>query len=318
MLKSAIGKEIIKRDRGLFSKLLIYTNLFLFHRNNRRRVIHPGNIDPDKYYYVIRPNGKAEGLLSCWFGVLYRITWAYENGYIPYVDFSGDYKDYCQYYVDRKVAGTNNAWEYYFTQPTVLSREELYQKKNVILGGWKLGKEETCKDHRITSKYVKLIKERNHIKKIVDQKENALFSNDKVLGVFIRGTDYVSIRPKNHPVQPSVFEMIEKVNEVVERFNINKIYLVTEDKSYYTELKAVFGDKILTLYDTYVEYKEGELLQELLEDDPYERGLHYLVRVLLLNRCRFLVSSVASGSKFAKAIRDKEPEYEYWFELGEY
>ena len=281
-------------------------------------MIHPGNEDPDKTYFIIRPGGVKEGLLSIWFGVLRKITWAFEKGYIPYVDFSEEYRTYCQYYVDRDIEGSHNAWEYYFNQPCSISKEEILRKKNVLLSGWSFGKSRVLPNHFDTDFYKSFIKEKPYIRRIVNQQAVDLFSNNRVLGVFIRGTDYVSLKPKNHPIQPTLDEMIEKVKEVEEQFSIDKIFLVTEDKTYNDCFYRIFGNKVVTVYNTVIDYKSGESIQEAFNDDPYERGLKYLVRVLLLDRCKYLVSSIASGSLFAKAMREEEPEYEYWFNLGYY
>ena len=53
---------------------------------------------------------------------------------------------------------------------------------------------------------------------------------EKVLGVLCRGTDYVSLRPYNHPVQPSVSEMLQKAGEMLRCYKLEHIYLVTEDE----------------------------------------------------------------------------------------
>lgn len=53
---------------------------------------------------------------------------------------------------------------------------------------------------------------------------------EKVLGVLCRGTDYVSLRPYNHPVQPSVPNMLQKADEMLRYYKLEYIYLVTEDE----------------------------------------------------------------------------------------
>ena len=321
-IKAWLGKKAIKKKNHVWN-LLVKINLLFFHYDNRRRWIHQGNEDAEKKYYVIRPRGITEGLLSSWFGVLDHVTWALENGYIPVVDFTEKNKKYCQYYVEREINGSKNAWEYFFTQPYGISADEVYNKKNVLLCGWTLTekKEENVEDKRykeVRRKYSELIGLQQYVKDIVIEKKSEIFLTDNILGVFIRGTDYTSLKPYNHPIQPTIDEMMEKVEEVVNEFEIENIYLVTEDKTYHEVFVKKYGERIITVFDSDIEYRDGELLQNVYTDDPYDRGLKYLVRVLLLNECRFLVSSVASGSLFAKMIRENAPEYEYWFELGNY
>ena len=110
-------------------------NQVLFHWNARMHMTHPGKEDPDKVYYIIRPSSKAEGLLSLYFNNgISGVQWGMEQGYIPYIDYD---TENCQYHVERKVNGTNNAWEYYFKQPVSLTMDDLQRKKNVLLSGWK-------------------------------------------------------------------------------------------------------------------------------------------------------------------------------------
>lgn len=117
-------------------QILIKCNYIIFHWDERKRMIHPGKRDSHNTYYVIRPRGKSEGLLSSWFYVFENVKWALEKNYIPYVDFE---TENCQYYVANTINGTNNAWEYFFRQPKMLSKQELKEKKNVLLSGWSFG-----------------------------------------------------------------------------------------------------------------------------------------------------------------------------------
>ncbi len=42
---------------------------------------------------------------------------------------------------------------------------------------------------------------------------------ERILGVFLRGTDYVSVKPYEHSRQPSVEEAIQKSKEVIQSQN---------------------------------------------------------------------------------------------------
>lgn len=319
--RDILAKLAVKMQGNIVGKFMIKLNLVIFHWNQRKHMIHPGKEDPEKIFYVIRPRGVTEGLLSNWFNVLTQVKWAINNGYIPYVDFSVVYKKYYQYYVEREIQGTWNGWEYYFKQPYKISRKEIYRKENVILSGWSLlsGNQNTETIDIVKDLgYIESISEREYITNIVDEMERELFIDKKILGVFIRGTDYVSLKPKKHPVQPTIEQMISKIEDVLDEIDIDKIYVVTEDKDYYIRIKESFGEKVFSIYDSFIDYKEGELLQEIYTDDPYERGLHYLIRILLLARCKYFVCSNASGSLYAKLMRKNHVEYEYWFELGKY
>ena len=65
-------------------------------------------------------------------------------------------------------------------------------------------------------------------------------------------------------------------------------------------------------------YKKDDYLSSSFDNDKYERGANYLIRLLLLNKCDYLISSLTNGSLFLKLICDKKYEDEHWFELGKY
>lgn len=111
-------------------KILERVNLILFHSDRKERLIHPGNNDKDKIYYVIRSNGENEGLLSIYLHCVRSALIAKRNGYIPYIDYSDET---CQYKVDYKVDGSDNVFEYYFSQPHHIN---INDKANVVLSGW--------------------------------------------------------------------------------------------------------------------------------------------------------------------------------------
>ena len=289
-------------------------------------MIHPGKEEENQTYYVIRSRGKSEGLLSTWFYVCENVRWALENNYIPCVDFESEN---CQYYVGKTINDTNNAWEYFFKQPVKLSREELKKKRNVLLSGWSLRKDNI---ERITFEDLKKEKIYNirnmlDVQSYIEEKVLSMWKKmfwingmrKHTLGVFVRGTDYITLKPKGHYVQPELGDVIVKIEEFLEKYDIDQIYVVTEDYSYYTELKKIFGDKIFSSDSNFVKnYSTKDYVSEAFDNDPYERGLMYLIRILLLSKCEYVISSKANGSMFAELMREDECIDSYWFDLGIY
>ena len=301
------NKSGFQRIRNIFVKL----NCICFHWNGREHYVKYGNEDENKTFYVIRSRGKTEGLLSSVLYVINEAKWANRIGFIPVVDFTNSS---CQYYVNRPIHGKRNAWEYYFIQPSNLGMEDIRNKKNVLLSGWNFKKtpinESLCNKDVLFQPY---------IHNIVNEFWAQNFQKKKVLGVFIRGTDYASLKPKNHSVQPSIEQMLEKMNEFMERYSFERIFVVTEDYSYYTKITSLFKEKVFSYSDDFIkDYNTNDYISESLKDDPYIRGLNYLIRILLLSKCEYTICSKASGSSFMKLIREKEPLDEYWFELGVY
>lgn len=321
----------IKRKLGILTNCLGITpmlcklNLLFFHWKDRSRLVHWGIEDSDKKYMYIRPMSSTQGLLSTYFYVMNNVKWAKENGFIPFVDFE---TDKCQYYTGREIHGTKNAWEYYFNQPSSIKKEEIFKKNNILLSGWTFKKKyriieiprkpESLRDDKIVSFVKNNIAIKQYIYDIAQSKYTALFSGN-VLGIFMRGTDYVKIKPKGHAAQPTLEQVISKINEYLTKYTIDKIYVVTEDYDYFTALKDMYGDKVFSSDDYFIKnYKATDYIESAFDNDPYERGLNYIIRILLLNRCDYLISGITNGSLVSCCWEDHKFKDEYWFDLGNY
>lgn len=302
--------------------VLVKLNYFLFHWKERIRMTHPGKEDREKIYYVIRSRGATEGLLSTWFYVLESVLWAEDHHYIPWVDFTNDL---CQYHVERQINNSDNAWEYYFRQPTIMTKDELKRKKNVLLSGWGKSKYqiEQSELEGWDKEKVKCVADRIRIQPYIEQDVCRIwdekFRGKKTLGVGVRGTDYSNLKPKGHYVQPSIDDIAEKIREFLDKYCIDQIYLVTEDYGYYEKLKDLFGDLIFSIDEDFIkDYNKKDYISSSFKNDPYERGLKYLIRILLFSRCEYIVSGKASGFLFSDLIREEASIDSFWFELGRY
>lgn len=304
--------------------IFIYLNLILFHWNERQRYIHLSK-KSDKTIYIIKPRSVNEGLLSLYYYVMANIKWAYDKGYDVYVDFSDQN---CQYHVDRLIDGTDNAWNYYFKQPMKQNKNDIYSLDcNLLVSGWTLKNHIklinkdlvsiTSVENMYISRYIIPVKE--ELDKSSIKEYNRMFQNKSVLGVFIRGTDYVALKPQNHPIQPTIDDLIKKVDEFLSQYDIDFIYFVSEDYSYYKIFCDKYGDKLVSFDNQFVNnYSKKSYVNENMTSDPYERGKSYLMRLLILSKCDYLISSVTNGSLFVKSIQETKCVEEYWFELGYY
>ena len=302
-------------------------NFTIFHFNERMHMTHPGKEDPDHIYYVIRPRGVQEGLLSTYYFVMDRIYYAQTHGYIPYVDFDSNL---CQYHIDTPVNGTTNAWEYFFKQPSDLTKEDLQRKKNVLLSGWTYHKNHNAfslpKDFKdphydITEQVCQKYGQFNaSIQKMADDKFHELFGDSQdVLGIFIRGTDYVALRPKGHPIQPSVEQVIAKANSWIDEKNLKNVFLVTEDYSYVEAFQKDLHTAFKVSDQDFVKnYKTNDYVSSAFQDNAYQRGLNYLIRLILLSKCQYLIASITNGSLYSQLINGHRFKKQYWFDLGLY
>lgn len=327
-VKRRISLSIKRKDRNsIFVPVLEKMNLVIFHWQERARKISLGEDDPKHVYYVIRPRGRDEGLLSSYYYVLANVRWAKKRGYIPVVDFRGKN---CQYHTDMKIRGTSNAWEYYFEQPSGVGTDEIYGKKNVLLSGWSLAREkqvppvirtiDTVRSHELKYLCQTVCPVNPFVTASAEKVYKKHFNGSTVLGVLVRGTDYVALQPKGHCRQPSVEQVIGKVKQFLSMYHIDKIFAVTEDYAIFHQIKEAFPDRcVFTSDDDFVmDYCKHDYVSESMNTDPYIRGLHYLIRLILLAKCDYLVAGITNGSLFALNVMEGSYKDSYWFELGEY
>ena len=319
----SVSLERLGEDSLLY-KAFYGLNLLFFHASDRMKLVHNGEEDPGITYYVIRPSSTLEGLLSSYFNVAKNLLWANDKGYISYVDYENRH---CQYYTGREIHGTKNAWEYYFEQPSGITRTDLSRKKNVLLSG--ISKDKQSKkafDKSLkaiqSGKYREIFRSISVRKDLLEEAErrhSELFGTEKVLGVYARGTDYVSLKPKGHPIQPTIEMILSKTDEYLKKYAVGHVFVVTEDYSIYSALKTKYGALVISSDEDFVkDYRPGTYISDTFANDPYERGKNYLIRLLLLSRCDYLVSGITNGSLFARCQREEEYEDSYWFELGLY
>ena len=114
----------------------------------------------------------------------------------------------------------------------------------------------------------------------------------KFLGIIIRGTDYTTLKPKGHAIQPSIEMVIEKANEVMTSFKCKKIFLATEDKRNYDRIVEVFGvQNVLTNQKRWIDYKGGMINtyydNNIRKNDRYISGLEYLSTIYILSKCLY-------------------------------
>lgn len=311
------------RKIGYRIKYLYY---FFARREVLQKRISYGDMNPNDIVYLIKPdfqNG-VEGLLSLIFRQLLYIAMAKKKGYIPYVDW----KNYITQYYD----GKNNVWNYFFKQPSDIKEEEVYNSKNVYLSGWTLKdvnplglfESEIFFNTKLERMSYELLNKNlsfsDEVLNLVEKEAKAL-DIDNCIGVYVRGTDYIKLRPSGEYVQPNVKQVEQQIENFIRQYHAS-VFLVTEDGNIYDALRNKFGEHIkIVSYDSFIyDYDGKDVLSRsnVLEDNKKLRGQKYLVKMILLSRCKYLISSITQGSKFSYALNGGKYEDKYIFDLGLY
>lgn len=316
--------EKIKNEKIINFLRLI--NNVLFHKNMKKRVLKRRKGKVIMIFPIGHGTDTSAGLMAIFLVVAPFIYWCRKKGYIPYID-GKHYK--CQYSVDRLINETDNAWEYYFDQPATSEELRSWDDCKLVIDGWTLFKdrerEECYKEFYLLGEerqrrfIEKNLPVNRYVLHIAEEKEKELdLVYNETLGVFLRGTDYVRIKPKGHSVQPEINDAIDKIKEYDKKYSPKKIFLVTEDAGIFSRIKSEFGDRVICSDYEFVGYNANDNLYvyEAFDNDPYERGLNYLVRLIILSKCSYLIASKASGSYYAITMGHYKDRY--IFDLGYY
>lgn len=207
-LKKKMKKILYLFPVKWINKFYLFYNR-IFYPELVERKMSFGEKNEDKIFYVIRPRkNSVEGLMALLFYVIQQIGYAEKNNYIPVVDFK-NYKT--QYNI-----ADENAWECFFEQISNYSLEEVYQSKNVVLSGINaiydtysylynksFNEDDLQKTHLLAKKYIKFSKKAYELY----NKELKHISPQKNIGLYLRGTDYINLKPIGEPIQPTVAQI---------------------------------------------------------------------------------------------------------------
>lgn len=149
------------------------------------------------------------------------------------------------------------------------------------------------------------------IKEEFINKSNYLFqklfnNNNNILGVLIRGTDYIAKKPKNHPIPPNVETMINDVKTMDKKNNYSYIFITTEDDIIRTKFINNFNKKIrFYKYKYNINYNYNSKL--LLAYNKNIKGniefmKIYLINIILLSKCIDIITARTSGAAGAFII----------------
>ena len=167
--------------------------------------------DPSKSTYYIFRMKFWPGLMAALGHTATRIKYALSKGWIPVVDM----QNYPSSYLAPDKFGKENAWEYYFEQPLRVGLEEAYNGENIILSSeqrplglpfglpvWYSTNKALYSEWKTLVK-LGLLKVKPEITEEVLKIRDKLFPPKKrILGAHLRGTDYLSLKPRGHSIPP--------------------------------------------------------------------------------------------------------------------
>lgn len=296
-------------------KILYYRD---YNKNNENR-LSCGTKNPDKVFYVIRNYTYEAGWGSILIYVTRHIKYALEKGFIPIVDM----QNYPNMYQENK----ENSWETYFKQLSDYSLEEVYSSKNVILCSSEFAKKGyICFEDKDWDEYCSIFNKYIHLKEdiqlaIDEERKHLEIENKCVLGVLVRGTDYVSLAPSLHSVPLSAEETITKINSIKERYD--KIYLATEDDDIFNSFKEFYSNDVLcyTNQKRFLSEEVTDYLANVIDKQKVsvrEFSISYLKVLYILASCNSLMGSGCGGLYTAGLINNNKYDEKVVMSNGTY
>lgn len=309
----------------------IYHKYLLF--KGRQRKVSLGSKNADKTFYVIGWNDERGGLFWLVNKVCMHIAYALDNGYIPVVDL----KNYITQYSLKNVKERENVWEMFFKQPAGYGLEDVAGSKNVIINRmspapskkYLMGQAEFYDQPERIAYFRNIFKQYilpndKTLEYLKAKEQQLLEGKGRVLGILCRGTDYVVARPKNHPVQPDVKQIIKDARLVMKEKCCDYVFVATEDKDMLSTLKAEFGYKLLYIDQRRYSGKDmrsDQLLAQVKEKDcerdPLKDALDYFAAIYLLTHCCCFIGGRTGGTK-GVLLMEEEFEYIKIYNLGLY
>lgn len=252
-----------------------------------------GDANPDKIFYVIWRDNLGSGFFSNFTQVLSHIKLAESFGMIPVVDFL-NFKTL--YNVEAAINGSQNAWEYYFKQPSGFTLDEVYQSRRVFIADGEYPKKfffNSAREYRnFCDNYIHL--QENVIERI--ERYAHEISSNRTLGVHFRGKE-MNYTPR-HPFAPLPSQVFSVIDSLMEEFAFNRIFIVTEELSYLELFLQRYGEKVL-FTDSFRCKKVNSYNLSPRPLHRYLLGLEILTDAELLARCHGLVYSKTGPASHA-------------------
>ena len=261
-----------------------------------------------KYVIFIMKNLCTAGLFAYYYLYLGCVHDYILNGYIPIIDLISHPNIFNGF----NTSIAKNPWEVFFNQPFNYTLDNVKKSKNIKYVQCYYGKKGPDFDifinnnmreywHNIANIYIPI---KSEIIKEANYKYNLLFNKSiNILGVLIRGTDYIAKKPHNHQIQPNPKIVIKDIKKMDKKNQYNWLFLTTEDDLIRDKFIHEFGKKLKYIkskkkinYD----YKKKELLafnKNIKGNLEYMKI--YLINIIILSKCLDIITSKTGGSLVA-------------------
>lgn len=302
ILKNAVETKIINNLNG-------DTNIL---KNLNLKELSFGNLNKDKTFYVIKRT-PGTGMFSNITFILNHLKICKMFDLIPIIDMENFHTIYNE---KNNVRNEKNAWNYYFKNLNRFTLNEVYKSKNVLITNNKFFhffSYNIDKDIEIS----KLLRDKIVINKYLQRfylKILKKFDNRIILGIHFRGTSYK--RSAGHPLPATKKQMYNIIKGILNKNNIDKIFLVTEEKDYLDFFIKKFQDKVIYLKSSYRSNKNDAFKTYPRNLHRYKLGREAVLEAMLLSSCKHFVYLCSNISSAAIGFKIEKKQLRYKIDNG--
>lgn len=263
----------------LFQIIILIFIILVFNKNKKTKYFEEENyIDNFQKYFINKNKFKLDyennsfvilkrnycpfcGFFSYYCVFIKCVIPFISNGDIPIIDLNA----FGNIYNNFKPNISENPWELYFQQPFGYKLNGVKNKSKKIKF-YECSEKVNSYNNIYNNKYIiqfwhNISKIYFPLKKIMINKANLiikkLFKNSKnLLGILIRGTDFISHKTINHPIPPKPEIVIRDVKEMDKKNKYEFFFIATEDDLIREKFKNEFGNKI-----KFLQYKKKLIIQ---------------------------------------------------------
>ena len=269
-----------------------------------------GNKNINKLFYVIKiyeKNKEGGGLFSNLLFILRHLIFAENLKAIPVIDLENFYNRYNE---KSAVFGEKNSWLHYFEPVSKYTLNEVYQSQNVLITNGFFSKNMKKNYHsdkkliRIFKKYIKIKKK---FLKLANYYEKKNFLNKKVLGVHLRGTDRKTTT--NHPFPPTITQMYQLIDDAINKYKFNKIFLITDQEKYLKLFQIKYENLLCFRKETFRSNQSKIFDLKVRKNHRYEIGRDNIEEMLILSKLKYLICTTSNLSQASCLISKNNINY---------
>ena len=142
-----------------------------------------------------------------------------------------------------------------------------------------------------------------------------------ILGILLRGTDYISRAPRGHSIPPSLQDAINDTIQMDKKYNYDFIFLATEDNIIRKKFINIFKNKLKYLLPEKKVFYNYKRMNFLTFNDNVFGNMNfqktYLLNMIILSQCQDIISARTSGAAGA-FILSKGFRHSLFYYLGEF